>query len=93
MRQSFGINGGYVYQGTTKDGNPYYKNELTEQHLFYDANCGGGVVGADGQPVGSWRSGWFVGCGRPDTTAVDNLQHGTEGDCCNSAPRAPSRER
>jgi len=89
--QAHGVNQVYLYAGTTHDGRPYYRGMDTEKHhIFYDENCGGGPVGADGKPTEAWRTGWFIGCGAPSLSESSNLQGATGGVCCNTASMADS---
>ena len=76
----------YLYAGTTLDARAYYRGRDSAKHyLFFDSNCGGGTVGADGKPTDQWRTGWFFGCGAPSLTDSSDLQGAGDGSCCNTA--------
>lgn len=61
------VAGTYTYQGTTRDGKPYYVGG--DRYLYHDAACDGGTANAR----------WIVDTSKPSTTATSDLD--ADGDC------------
>ena len=60
----------YSYQGTLRDGSPYFRGQTdTSLYIFFDRNCGG-------------KQRLVIGCSAPSTTAEYNLQGDAPGQCC-----------